>query len=97
MRFSITSQRKGEGESNLMETDEVMPVQCRIRARARGAMMQTELAEMPGLPLPFAALGSTPSRRKARRRHAGTAERPSLPPRPPLPPLRILESLAARH
>lgn len=26
MRFSITSQRKGEGESNLMETDEVMPV-----------------------------------------------------------------------
>jgi len=26
MRFSITSQRKGEGESNLMETDEVMPI-----------------------------------------------------------------------
>lgn len=26
MRFSITSQRKREGESNLMETDEVMPV-----------------------------------------------------------------------
>lgn len=26
MRFSITSQRKGEGESNLMETDEVMPL-----------------------------------------------------------------------
>lgn len=85
MRFSITSQRKGEGESNLMETDEVMPVQCHVRARA--AMMQTALAELPSLPLPFTASGSTPSRRQARRRHAGTAERPRLPPRPPLPPL----------
>lgn len=26
MCFSITSQRKGEGESNLKETDEVIPV-----------------------------------------------------------------------
>lgn len=85
MRFSITSQRKGEGESNLMETDEVMPVQCHVRAR--GAMMQTALAEMPGLPLPLVASGSTPSRRQARRRHAGTAERPHLPPHAALPPL----------
>lgn len=34
MRSSITSQRKGEGERNLMETDEVMPVQCRIMVHA---------------------------------------------------------------
>lgn len=43
MRFSITSQRKREGESNLMETDEVMPVQGHIIARAHRAMMQTLL------------------------------------------------------
>lgn len=40
MRFSITSQRKGEGESNPMETDEVMPVCGHIMARAHRAMMQ---------------------------------------------------------
>lgn len=48
MRFSITSQRKREGESNLMETDEVMPVQGHITACAQRAMMQTLLPPKPG-------------------------------------------------
>jgi len=48
MRFSITSQRKGEGESNLTETDEVMPLLCHITAHAHGAMMQTSLPLNPG-------------------------------------------------
>lgn len=78
MRFSITSQRKREGESNLMETDEVMPVQGHITACAHRAMMQTLLPPKPGraaqLPSPQLKLFSR-CRGKMHHQHAGSVER----------------------